>query len=157
MISGALIPLFSVHDMNAEMLLQIFLPYHSSPNFPRILAILTLPPTSPWHAPFISLIKSPQAIPRSYITAAISPEREKSLRLFGQVAGMLKEALTEGIVHRALLGFWTGLMVDSLEKIKNGQINEGMVKMLVESFVDILITPGAGQDVNVGPTPHDLT
>jgi U3 small nucleolar RNA-associated protein 10 len=135
--------------MNAETLLQVFLPYHSSPNFPRILAILTIPATSPWSAPFAPLIKTPQIIPRSYITTAISPDRERSLRLLGDVVGMIRTAIVEGTVHRALLGFWTGVMVELLEKAKLGKVNESLVKVLVEEFVHILTTSEGGQDVNV--------
>ena len=139
-----------VHEMNAETLLQVFLPYHQSPNFPRILAILTIPMTSPYHAPFASLIKSAQPLPRTYVTTAISPERDRSLRLLTDVIGMVKQALDEGVMHRALLAFWTSTMVEMLEKARTGKgVNEGMVKKMVEAFVTILTTPRTNQDVCV--------
>lgn len=136
--------------MNGETLLQVFLPYHSSPNFPRILAILTIPIESPYHAPFAALIKKAQPIPRAYISAAIAPEREKSLRLLEDIAGMITLALREGVVHRALLAFWAGVMVDLLEKAHAGKgANEGLVKVMVETFVSVLTAKNAGVDVNV--------
>ena len=141
----------SVHEMNAETVLQVFLPYHQSPNFPRILSILSLPKSSKYHAPFAPLVKTAQTIPRSYIITAISPERDCSLRLLSDVAGMIKIALDEKVVHRALLAFWTSTMVELLERARMGKgVNEGVVKVLVEAFVTILSTPGGGQDVNVG-------
>ena len=136
--------------MNAETLLQVFLPYHSSPNFARILAILTIPTDSPYYAPFAPLVKKAQPIPRSYITAAIVPEREKSLRLLGDVMGMIKVALKEGVVHRALVAFWTGTFVELVEKSRAGKsVGEGLVKTLVEVFVDAMSTKDGGIEINV--------
>ncbi|WVQ66419.1 uncharacterized protein L199_004599 [Kwoniella botswanensis] len=145
---------FRVHEMNAEILLQVFLPYHESPNFPRILAILTIPQDSVYFAPFFPLIKGAQPVPRSYITNVISPARDKSLRLLTDVAGMVQQAIKEKIVHRALLTFWTATMVDPLDGGKNGRgVQEGLVKVMVEAFVTILSTPFAGEDVNAAVYP----
>ncbi len=143
-----------VNEMNAETVLQVFLPYHESPNFARMLAILTFPTTSPYYAPFVPLIKSAQPLPRSYITTAISPEREKSLRLLSDMAGMVKQAMDGGVVHRALLAFWTSTMVGLLENARAGKgVNEGMVKIMVEAFVTILSTAGSNPDVCVSDPP----
>ena len=139
-----------VHEMNAEVLLQVFLPYHSSPNFARVLAILTLPVESPYHVPFATLIKQAQPVPRSYITTVIAPEREKSLRLLSDIAGMVRVALYENTIHRALLAFWVGVMVELLEKSRHGKgVGEGLVNVLVETFIGILTTSQSGKDVNV--------
>jgi U3 small nucleolar RNA-associated protein 10 len=136
--------------MNAEALLQAFLPYHSSPNFARMLAILTIPKESVYFVPFAPLVAKSQPIPRSYISDVISPEKEKSLRLLNDVASMVTVALKEGVAHRALLAFWTGVMVDLLEKARTGRsVGEGLVKVLVEVFAEILSTRNGGKDVNV--------
>jgi len=146
-----------VHEMNTETLLQVFLPYHESPNFPRIIAILAIPTTSPYHAPFARLAKSAQPLPRSYISTAISPERERSLRLLTDIVGLVKQALNEDVVHRALLAFWTSTLVELLEKARAGKgVNEGMVKLLVEASVTILSTPKAAHDVCVSATDTDF-
>jgi U3 small nucleolar RNA-associated protein 10 len=136
--------------MNADAVLQVFLPYQESPNFARMLAILTIPTTSPYHAPFSPLIKSAQPLPRTYIATAISPARDRSLRLLNDVAGTIKVALDEDVVHRALLAFWTSTMVELLDKVRTGKgVNEGMVKIMVEAFVTILSNKGSGSDVCV--------
>jgi U3 small nucleolar RNA-associated protein 10 len=115
-----------------------------------MLSILTIPPTSPYFAPFAPLIKDAQPLPRSYISTAISPAKESSLRLLTDVVGMVPRALSEGPVHRAMLNFWSGVIVELLEKPSGGKGAEGMVKALVEAFEIVLSTPEAGQDVNVG-------
>jgi len=136
--------------MNAEVVLQVFLPYHQSPNFPRMLSILTIPKASRYFAPFDPLIKNAQPLPRSYITQSVSPSRDKSLRLLMDVAGMVQVALADNVVHRGLLAFWSATMVELIESERSGKgVGEGLVKVLVEAFVGILETPKGGQDVNV--------
>jgi len=136
--------------MNAEVILQVFLPYHQSPNFPRMLSILTIPKTSRYFAPFDPLIKNAQPLPRSYITQSVSPSRDKSLRLLMDVAGMVQVALADNVVHRGLLAFWSATMVELIESERSGKgVGEGLVKVLVEAFVGILETSKGGQDVNV--------
>lgn len=143
-----------VHEMNAEVVLQVFMPYHSSPNFARMLAILTIPKESVYHVPFAPLITKAQAIPRAYITNIIAPEREKSLRLLQDVAGMIAVAHREGVAHRAMLSFWSGVMVELLEKSRHGKgITEGLVKIFVETFVELLLIPEGGKDLNVSYKP----
>ena len=141
-----------IHEMNAEVVLQIFLPYHSTPNFARMIAILTIPNDSPYHAPFAPLVKKAQPIPRSYISTVISPEKERSLRLLEDVVGIVSQAHAEGALHRALLSFWSGTIVDLLGRYSAGIApQEGLIKILVQSFVDILSTRGGGSDLNVSP------
>lgn len=140
--------------MNVETTLQVFLPYHDSPNFARILAILTIPQTSPFYAGFHPLIKNAQPVPRAYIATAISPAKEPSLRLLSGVIGSVRQAMKEGTVHRALLAFWTSTIVEMLERTAGGQApSEGMVKLLVEAFVEIMTSNAGGQDVNVSRLP----
>lgn len=144
----------SVHEMNAEVLLQVFLPYHDSSNFARILAILTLPTTSPYHAPFSALAKKAQPVPREYIVSAISSARDPSLRLLTDVATSVQSAIDEDVVHRALLAFWTASLVDLLERSRtSGRIPEGVVKILVAAFVTLLSRQGAGPEVSAAVYP----
>ena len=139
-----------VHEMNPEAVLQVFLPYHSTPNFARIIAILTIPNDSPYHAPFAPLVKKAQPIPRSYISTIISPEKERSLRLLEDVVDLVKQAQGEGVVHRAMLSFWSGIIVDLLERYQAGSNPpEGLIKNLVQSFVDLLSIKAGGADLNV--------
>lgn len=147
-----------VHEMNAETVLQVFLPYHDSPNFARMLAILTIPQTSVYHAPFAPLIKNAQPLKRAYIATAISPSRDRSLRLLRDVAGMVQAALLEKTVHRAMLGFWSATIVEMLENLRstNQALSDGTVKTLLEAFVGILSSHAGGEDVNVGATQLDF-
>ncbi|CAK9783229.1 hypothetical protein CC85DRAFT_281973 [Cutaneotrichosporon oleaginosum] len=142
---------FRVHEMNAEALLQTFLPYHDSQNFARMLAILTFPLTSPYHAPFAPLVKKAQPVPREYITNAVSSARDPSLRLLGNLVGSVQTALDEGATHRALLAFWSATLVDFIQRARTGaggRMPEGVVKLLVEAFVGLLSAHKAGPEIN---------
>lgn len=140
--------------MNAEATLQVFLPYHDSPNFARILAIVNLPTDSPYHVPFAPLAKKAQPVAREYITSAVSSARDPSLRLLTDLAESLKTAHTEGCTHRALLAFWSATLVDLLERSRStGRVPEGVVKILVEAFVTLLSTPGVSAEVNAAVYP----
>jgi U3 small nucleolar RNA-associated protein 10 len=142
---------FRVHEMNADALLQTFLPYHDSQNFARMLAILTLPQTSPYHAPFAPLVKKAQPVPREYITNAVSSARDPSLRLLGNLVGSVQAALEEGVTHRALLAFWSATLVDLIQRARTGaggRMPEGVVKLFVEAFVNLLSAHKAGPEVN---------
>lgn len=142
--------------MNADALLQVFLPYHDSQNFARMLAILSLPKTSPYHAPFSALSKKAQPVPREYITNAVSSARDPSLRLLGNLVGSVKAALDEGVVHRALLAFWSATLVDLIQRARTGaggRMPEGVVKLFVEAFATLVTTTRAGPEVNAAVYP----
>ncbi|GMK56611.1 hypothetical protein CspeluHIS016_0304510 [Cutaneotrichosporon spelunceum] len=142
---------FRVHEMNAEALLQTFLPYHDSQNFARMLAILSLPQSSPYHAPFAPLVKKAQPVPREYITNVVSSARDPSLRLLGNLVGGVQVALEESVTHRALLAFWSATLVDLIQRARTGaggRMPEGVVKLLVEAFVNLLSAHKAGPEVN---------
>ncbi|BEI90452.1 uncharacterized protein CcaverHIS019_0305220 [Cutaneotrichosporon cavernicola] len=142
---------FRVHEMNSEALLQTFLPYHDSQNFARMLAILSLPQSSPYHAPFAPLIKKAQPVPREYITNAVSSARDPSLRLLSNLVGSVQAALEEGVTHRALLAFWSATLVDLIQRARTGaggRMPEGVVKLLVEAFAFLLSAHKAGPEVN---------
>lgn len=143
----------SVHEMNADTLLQVFLPYHDSQNFARVLAIISLPSTSPYAAPFAALTKKAQPVPREYIVTALSSARDPSLHLLTDVAGSLVRALDENTIHRALLGFWTATLVDLLERSRTTRVAEGVVKVLVEAFVTTLSRTNTGSEVNAAVYP----
>ncbi|KAL7425209.1 snoRNA-binding rRNA-processing protein utp10 [Cryptotrichosporon argae] len=145
---------FRVHELNANTVIQVFLPYHDSPNFARMLAILTLAPSSAYHAPFAALVQKAQPVPRAYLATHLSATRDPSLRLLTDAASMIRRALDEDVVHRALLTFWTGLLVDMIEVAGKGvALGEATVKVFVEAFVDVLSTPNTGADVNAAVYP----
>ncbi|RXK39692.1 hypothetical protein M231_03047 [Tremella mesenterica] len=146
---------FRIHEMNVETVLQVFLPYHDSPNFARMLAILTIPQTSIYHAPFSSLVKDSQPVSRTYIANSISPTRDKSLRLLRDISGMLRQALQDGVAHRALSGFWTATLTELLENSRASRqsLSDGTVKVLVEACVEVMRFKGAGQDANAAVYP----
>lgn len=105
-----------------------------------MLAILNIPSTSAFHAVLQPLVKDPQPLTRSALITAIGPASDPSLRALREIMAFVPRAIEEGTVHRTLLTFWTGLLVDMIERQKGskGGIQEGVVRLLVESFVILL-------------------
>jgi U3 small nucleolar RNA-associated protein 10 len=142
--------------MNVAAVLEAFLPYHASTHFPRILAILVIPITSPFHALLQPLVKDPQPLTRSALITALGPSSDPSLRALREIMAFIPRAIEDKTVHRTLLTFWTGLTVDLVERQNGakGGVQENVVRILVESFVVLLEAAGSnemtlGRDITV--------
>jgi U3 small nucleolar RNA-associated protein 10 len=142
---------FRVHEMNVGAVIQAFLPYHESTQFPRILAILQLDPKSPYYNLLHPLQKTPQTLDRALIVRYMSPAKDSSLFVLQDIMNLLAQAEQERAVHRALVNFWGAVMLDFVERMrleKNG-IPEPVVKILVEGFIKVLSCQHGGADFAV--------
>lgn len=141
-----------VHELNVDAVIEAFLPYHDSTQFPRMLAIIRLESTN--KSPYFSLLhplqKSPQTLDRSLLIRYMAPAKDKSLFILQRVLALLPKAAEEGVTHRTLLNFWGAILVEFLEKIRGeGGVPENVVKALVEGFVRALTVERAGPDFAV--------
>jgi U3 small nucleolar RNA-associated protein 10 len=104
------------------------------------LAILNIPSTSAFYAVLQPLVKDPQPLTRSALITALGPASDPSLRALQEIMAFVPRAIEDSTVHRTLLTFWTGLVVDMIERQKGfkGGVQEGVVRILVESFVTLL-------------------
>lgn len=131
-------------------LLEAFLPYHDSPYFPRILAILTLPKSLPLHHVLHPLQSSPATLDRSLLVRGMLPAKDPSLALLREVVLFLPAAAREGNIHPALLTFWTATMVDFLERVRHDQQgrSEELARVLTEGLLECL--KSAQEDEQLG-------
>ncbi|KAJ9119655.1 hypothetical protein QFC22_003365 [Naganishia vaughanmartiniae] len=139
---------FRVHEMNVGAVIQAFLPYHESSQFPRILAILKLDQKSPYYNLLHPLQKTPQVLDRALLVRYMSPAKDPSLFVLQDVMNMLAQAEQERAVHRALVNFWGTAILDFVERMrmeKNG-IPEPVVKILVEGYIRALSCQHGGPD-----------
>lgn len=142
---------FRVHEMNVGAVIQAFLPYHESSQFPRILAILKLDTKSPYYNLLHPLQKTPQTLDRALLVRYMSPAKDSSLFVLQDVMNLLAQAEQEKAVHRALVNFWGAVMLDFVDRMrleKNG-IPEPVVKVLVEGFIRVLSCQHGGPDFAV--------
>ncbi|KAJ9106769.1 hypothetical protein QFC19_003082 [Naganishia cerealis] len=142
---------FRVHEMNVGAVIQAFLPYHESSQFPRILAILKLDQQSPYYNLLHPLQKTPQVLDRALLVRYMSPTKDSSLFVLQDVMNLLAQAEQERAVYRALVNFWGTVMLDFVERMrleKNG-IPEPVVKILVEGYIRVLSCQHGGPDFAV--------
>ena len=125
--------------MNVEGVLACFLPYHDSPQFVRILAILRIPyvfaPLSV-SSPYLSYtnLPGPRAFPpskNSSLSFLLAPQsshlpltrhhliasltKDKSNDLLRLVTSLLPKAIEEECVHRTLVNFHAATLVAFIE------------------------------------------
>lgn len=138
-----------MHELNVDPVIEAFLPYHDSPQFPRILSIIRLDPKlkSPYYSLLNPMQKSPTTLDRGLLCRYMSPAKDKSLFLLQRIMGMLSKAVEEGAGFRTLFSFWSATMVEFLEKIRGeGGVPEAVVKALVDGFVRALVIERGGRD-----------
>lgn len=139
---------FRVHEMNVESCVRAFLPYHESPQFPRVLAILRLEKNSPYYYLLHPLQKAPQTVPRTLLIHYMTIAKDPSLTLLREILGMLPQAAAQKALHRSLLTFWSATTVEYVERVRQdrGGIPEAVIKVLVEGLVHALNASSSGPD-----------
>ncbi|PWN24696.1 hypothetical protein BDZ90DRAFT_234655 [Jaminaea rosea] len=117
---------FRIHDFNAVVVLRAFLPFHSTPQFARMLNILSISKES--HLAFLLPIqKAAQPLPTSVLLSALLAPASSShsldaLRLVGGVLPTDKEP------HRAQVLFWSSTLVQFCARSAGAEAgNDGLV------------------------------
>ncbi|KZP04633.1 hypothetical protein FIBSPDRAFT_843744, partial [Athelia psychrophila] len=134
---------FRVNEFNIEDVLSLFLPYHESPHFAKMLSILHILPQSTFS--FLLPFKSAASnLPRTaLVTAMLSAP---PLARF--VATLLPRAHEGGYAHRTLLAFNIGVMHAYIVRAKPVDLDEGVVGLVLGALVDALKAAGPA-DPNV--------
>ncbi|KAF8999772.1 hypothetical protein BDQ17DRAFT_1360346 [Cyathus striatus] len=130
---------FRINEFNLESLLALFLPYHESPHFAKMVTILHIKNNSPWT--FLVPYKSAaQSLPRvSLVTEML---RNSDVARF--VVSLLPLSIKEGQMHRTLLAFNAATIHEYLQRSKS--LNEGTVAYLLPALLEPL--QGAAQEIS---------
>lgn len=140
--------------MNVDAVIDAFLPYHDSNQFPRILSILRLEKKSPYYTLLHPMQSAPQPVDRTLLLRYMSTSKDKSLTLLTRIMAFLPKAEEEGVVSRTMLNFWSATLVDFVERLRNEKgLGENVVKVLVEGFVQALACKRGGADFAVSLYP----
>ncbi|KAG6857013.1 hypothetical protein H0H87_010685 [Tephrocybe sp. NHM501043] len=120
---------FRINEFNVEAVLTLFLPYHESPHFTKMISILNIKPNSTWS--FLLPFKSAtQNLPRmSLVTEML---RNTDVSRF--VTSLLPSALKEQRSHRVLLAFNAACLHDFISRSK--AIDEGTVAYLLPALLE---------------------
>lgn len=155
-----------VNEFDVEEVLALFLPYHESPHFAKMLSILHIPYVYPSSASvhctslnlgsrdpprpqstfsFLLPFKSAASnLPRTaLVTAMLSAPP-----LARVVANLLPRAHEGGYAHRTLLAFNIGVMHAYIVRAKSVDLDEGVVGLVLGALVDALKASGS-PDPNV--------
>ncbi|KIJ18295.1 hypothetical protein PAXINDRAFT_97715, partial [Paxillus involutus ATCC 200175] len=135
-----LIRRFRINEFNVEALLALFLPYHESPHFVKMLSILHIQPNSPFS--FLLVFKSAaKPLARNALIKAMVSSTE-----FARFAsGLLPIAVKCSQSHRTLLAFHAATMHDYISSAPT--LDDGILAFILPA----LLTPlqAAQKDTNV--------
>ncbi|KJA17838.1 hypothetical protein HYPSUDRAFT_191636 [Hypholoma sublateritium FD-334 SS-4] len=122
---------FRVHEFNVEAVLSLFLPYHESPHFAKLVTILSIKPNSTWS--FLIPYKSAaQNVPR----VSLVTEMLKNTDLARFVTSLLPTSLKKGVANPVLIAFNAATLHDFIKRSKS--LTEGTVAYLVPALLDPL-------------------
>ncbi|KAF8966928.1 armadillo-type protein [Flammula alnicola] len=122
---------FRINEFNVEAILTLFLPYHESPHFAKMVTILQIKKNSTWS--FLLPYKSAaQNVPR----VSLVTEMLKNTDVARFVASLLPYALKKGLSHRVLIAFNAATLHDFIKRSKS--LNEGTVAYLLPALLEPL-------------------
>ncbi|KAG6836982.1 hypothetical protein H0H93_016935 [Arthromyces matolae] len=134
---------FRINEFNVEAVLSLFLPYHESPHFTKMLSILHIKQNSTWS--FLLPFKSAaQNLPRmSLVTEML---RNSDVARFA--TSLLPSALKEKRSHRVLLAFNAASLHDFISRSKS--IDEGTIAFLLPALLEPLQSKPPTRDAILG-------
>ncbi|KAI0295094.1 armadillo-type protein [Multifurca ochricompacta] len=128
-----------VNEFNVEDILSLFLPYHDSPHFAKMLTILHLKPDAPWN--FLNAYKlATQSVPR----VALVTEMLNNVPVARFVASALPTAVKEKTVHRTLVAFHTAALLEYISRIKT--LSDDLLAFLLPAMLEPLQDSAAQAD-----------
>ncbi|KAF7307826.1 U3 small nucleolar RNA-associated protein 10 [Mycena kentingensis (nom. inval.)] len=121
---------FRINEFNVDSVLALFLPYHESPHFAKMLSILHLKPNSTWS--FLIPFKSAaQPVPRFPLVTELLKVENSDARRF--IVSLLPGAIAGGYVHHTILAFNAATLHDYLIRAKT--LDEGTLAHLLPALV----------------------
>jgi U3 small nucleolar RNA-associated protein 10 len=127
---------FRINEFNVPDILVLFLPYHESPHFAKMVSILSIEPNTAWS--FMAGFKvSGKAIPRSALVTEMLHNR--GLARF--VVAILPDTLSDnnGVdVHRTLAYFNTAVMMEFISRAEPRHLDPAALAFIVPALTALL-------------------
>ncbi|KAI9571928.1 hypothetical protein HD554DRAFT_2300345 [Boletus coccyginus] len=119
---------FRINEFNVPAILALFLPYHESPHFVKMLSILHIQPNSSFSflLPFKSAAKP---LPRSALIKAMASDTEVARF----VADLVPIAVKCSHSHRTLLAFRVATMLDYISTVPS--LDDGILAFVLPSLL----------------------
>ncbi|KAI0092311.1 armadillo-type protein [Irpex rosettiformis] len=132
---------FRVNEFNVEVLLGVFLPYHESPHFKKMLSILHIKEQSKVAALLPYKTTSSSLTLSALVDIMTKPDNSDFARFSGS---LLPSAVSVGpsALHRTLIAFHTGVLLEFLKRSsqtsKTRSLTEGTLAWVLSSAVNPL-------------------
>ncbi|KAK0237018.1 armadillo-type protein [Armillaria nabsnona] len=125
---------FRINEFNVESVLSLFLPYHESPHFAKMVTILHIRPNSTWSF-LIPFKKAAQSVPRM----ALVKEMLRNSDVSRFIANLLPAAIKGGYSHRSLLAFNAATLHDYM--LHSKVLDDGTLAYLLPALLEPLQHP----------------
>ena len=138
---------FRVQEFNVSDVLALFLPYHESPHFAKMVSILTIDENTPF-----SFLASYKAAGKPVSRTTLAAEMLKNRDLARFVVGLLPEVLgTHGgiNVHRTLLCFNTSVLLEYISSADRKDLDAGTLAFLLPALLEPLKVEDEGRRLTV--------
>ncbi|KAF7297329.1 U3 small nucleolar RNA-associated protein 10 [Mycena indigotica] len=138
---------FRINEFNVDGVLALFLPYHESPHFAKMLSILHIKPNSMWSF-LIPFQSAAQPVPRPPLVTELLKRENSDARRF--IIGLLPTAIKRNYVHHTLLAFNAATLHDYL--VRGKSVDEGTLAHLLPALIEPLQnrTDAVGRDAILG-------
>ncbi|KAJ8482003.1 hypothetical protein ONZ51_g5640 [Trametes cubensis] len=136
---------FRIHEFNVGPLVSLFLPYHETPHFVKMVSILHIQDRSPFR--FLQAYKTTA---KPLHRALLINELLKSLEVVRFVSGILPQVLRDhgAGVHRALIAFHAGVLLEYVAKSQ--ALDENAMAILLPAALEPLQV-ASNSEVQVKP------
>ncbi|EAU87657.2 hypothetical protein CC1G_09118 [Coprinopsis cinerea okayama7 len=126
-----LVKRFRIHEFNIDSLVSLFLPYHETPHFTKIISILDLKPNTLWSflIPYKSAAQNIQRV-------SLVSEMIKNVDVARFVTSLLPYAIKGGYAHRTLLSFNAATVHEFIKR--SNRLSEGVVAFLLPALLEPL-------------------
>ncbi|KAJ7762738.1 hypothetical protein DFH07DRAFT_813302 [Mycena maculata] len=122
---------FRINEFNVDAVLALFLPYHESPHFAKMLSILHVEPNSTW-----SFLLPFQAAAQNVPRISLVTEMLKNPDATRFIVNLLPTAVKGNYSHHTLLAFNAATIHDYLTRIK--ALDEGTLAHLLPALLEPL-------------------
>ncbi|KAF8259327.1 armadillo-type protein [Lactarius quietus] len=130
---------FRINEFNVEEVLSLFLPYHDTPHFAKMVSILHVQPNAHWN--FLNAYKSAaQSVPRTVLVT----EMVRNVTVARFVASALPKTVKHRTAHRALVAFHTAALFEYISRIKAP--DDGVLAFLLPAMLEPLQYSAAQAD-----------
>ncbi|KAI0651200.1 hypothetical protein C8Q79DRAFT_1004507 [Trametes meyenii] len=137
---------FRIHEFNVDAIVSLFLPYHETPHFIKMVSILHIQDRSP-----LRFLQAFKTTTKPLHRSLLLNEMLKASEVARFVAGILPSVLREHSAgaHRALIAFHTGSLLEFVGRCKS--LDENTMAILLPAALQPLQTANEA-NVSVKPT-----